>query len=66
VAGAQQQFTAIVQGTNNTAVNWSVDTIASGNAMVGTMGAVGFVHGAFDFSSPRDHGNEWWSNELEI
>ena len=40
-AGAQQQFTAIVQGTTNTAVNWSVDTVPSGNAAAGTISAAG-------------------------
>ena len=41
MANAQQQFTAIVQGTHNTAVSWSVDAIVSGDSTVGTIGAGG-------------------------
>lgn len=36
---AQQQFTAIVTGTTNTAVSWSVDGIGNGNTSVGTVNA---------------------------
>ncbi len=32
-----QQFTATVQGTTNTSVTWSVDGVAGGNSMVGTI-----------------------------
>ncbi len=35
------QFTATVQGTSNTAVSWTVDTIAGGNSSVGTISAAG-------------------------
>jgi hypothetical protein len=35
------QFSATVQGSSNTAVTWSVDTIAGGNATVGTISATG-------------------------
>jgi hypothetical protein len=35
------QFTATVQGTSNTAVTWTVDTIAGGNSSVGTISAAG-------------------------
>jgi hypothetical protein len=35
------QFTATVQGTSNTAVTWTVDTIAGGNSSVGTISATG-------------------------
>jgi hypothetical protein len=37
LAGAQQQFTATVTGTTNTAVTWSVNNIVGGNATVGTI-----------------------------
>jgi len=36
-----QQFTANVVGTGNTAVNWSVDGVASGNPTVGTISSTG-------------------------
>jgi hypothetical protein len=39
--GGSQQFTATVAGTSNTAVNWSVNGIAGGNAVVGTISAGG-------------------------
>jgi uncharacterized repeat protein (TIGR03803 family) len=37
----QQQFTAKVTGTSKTAVNWSVNGVAGGNATVGTISAAG-------------------------
>jgi hypothetical protein len=37
VAGAQTQFSATVQNSTNTAVAWSVDTVAGGNSTVGTI-----------------------------
>ncbi|MFZ0732003.1 MAG: Ig-like domain-containing protein [Candidatus Sulfotelmatobacter sp.] len=40
-AGAQQQFTAAVTGTTNTAVTWSVDSVAGGSSSVGTINAAG-------------------------
>jgi len=39
--GKTQQFTASVTGANNTAVTWSVDDIAGGNATVGTVSGSG-------------------------
>jgi len=39
--GESQQFLAAVTGTTNTAVNWSVNGIAGGNASVGTISASG-------------------------
>jgi 6-phosphogluconolactonase (cycloisomerase 2 family) len=39
--GATHQFTATVTGTSNTAVTWSVNDIAGGNATVGTITAGG-------------------------
>jgi len=35
--GAQQQFTAVVQGTTNTSVTWSVDSTTGGSAASGTI-----------------------------
>lgn len=40
-AGAQQQFTAVVTGTTNTAVTWSVDSVAGGNSGAGTINPTG-------------------------
>lgn len=40
-AGGVRQFTAIVGGTTNTAVNWTVNNVAGGNANVGTIDAAG-------------------------
>ena len=39
--GGTAQFTATVKGTTNTAVNWSVDGVAGGNATTGTVSASG-------------------------
>ena len=36
-----QQFTATIQGTNNTSVTWSVDGILNGNSTVGTISSTG-------------------------
>jgi uncharacterized protein (DUF1800 family) len=36
-SGNQQVFTATVTGTNNTAVSWSVNGVAGGNASIGTI-----------------------------
>jgi hypothetical protein len=41
LTGATSQFTATVQGSSNTAVTWSVDTVGGGNSTVGTMSASG-------------------------
>lgn len=40
-AGQAQQFTTTVLNTANTAVNWSVDTVAGGNSSVGTISSSG-------------------------
>jgi hypothetical protein len=45
--GAQQNFTATVTGTGNTAVTWSVNGVVGGNATVGTINAQGL------YSAPR-------------
>ena len=39
--GGQVQFTATVQGTSNTAVTWSIDSVTGGNSSVGTIAAPG-------------------------
>jgi hypothetical protein len=39
--GKQQQFSAVVQGSSNTVVNWSVDGKAGGAAATGTIDASG-------------------------
>src|ERR1700739_1857461 len=39
--GAQQQFTAMLQGTTNTAVTWSVDSTAGGSTASGTITSAG-------------------------
>jgi len=48
--GGQQQFSAVVQGTSNTAVNWSVDNVAGGNSTAGTIDATGM------YSAPTQPG----------
>jgi hypothetical protein len=40
-AGAPQQFMASVTGTSNTAVSWSVNGVAGGNAAAGTINSAG-------------------------
>ncbi len=40
-ASQSQQFTATISGTTNTAVNWLVDGIPSGNSTVGTISTSG-------------------------
>jgi len=39
--GAQQQFTATVSGSENTAVTWSVDSVGLGNSNTGSITATG-------------------------
>lgn len=41
VPSTTQQFTATIQGISNTAVNWSVDGVAGGNAASGTITSSG-------------------------
>ena len=43
-AGTTAQFTATVTGTTNTAVTWSVDAIAGGDADTGLIDATGVYH----------------------
>ncbi len=44
--GQSQQFTASVANTTNTAVTWSVDAVAGGNATVGTISSSGLYQSA--------------------
>jgi hypothetical protein len=46
-----QQFTAAVTGTTNTAVTWSVDGVANGNATVGTISTSGI------YTAPSTYGS---------
>src|ERR1700738_1836871 len=39
--GAQQQFAAVVKGTSNTSVTWSVDGVGGGNPSAGTITSAG-------------------------
>jgi hypothetical protein len=49
--GATTQFSATVQNTSNTAVTWSVDTVAGGNSTVGTISSSGL------YTAPSQAGN---------
>jgi 6-phosphogluconolactonase (cycloisomerase 2 family) len=50
--GATQQFTATVTNTANTAVTWSVNGVAGGNATVGTITAGGLYTGPVAVPNP--------------
>ncbi|MBL9138434.1 MAG: DUF1800 domain-containing protein [Verrucomicrobiales bacterium] len=50
--GASQAFTAVVSGTNNTAVTWSVNGTVGGSATVGTISAAGFYTAPAAMPSP--------------
>jgi len=50
--GNTQQFTAAVTGTPNTAVNWSVNNVAGGNATIGTITNAGLYTAPADLPSP--------------
>jgi hypothetical protein len=50
--GATQQFTATVQGPTNTAVSWSVNGVAGGNATVGTITDQGLYTAPATIPSP--------------
>jgi hypothetical protein len=47
-----QQFSATVQNTNNTAVNWQVNGVAGGNATVGTISTTGLYAAPSSVPSP--------------
>ncbi len=50
--GGTQQFTATVQGPTNTAVSWSVNGFAGGNAAVGTISDQGLYAAPANVPSP--------------
>lgn len=50
--GTTQQFTATVSGSTNTAVTWSVDSIAGGDSSVGTINSAGLYTAPADLPSP--------------
>ena len=47
-----QQFSAVVVGVANTAVQWSIDGIQGGNSTVGTIGAAGLYTAPISLPSP--------------
>jgi len=51
-AGQTKQFSASVTGAANTSVTWSVNTIAGGNATVGTISASGLYTAPFSVPNP--------------
>ena len=58
VVGLQQQFTAAVAGTSNTAVTWSVNGTLGGNSTVGTISDDGTLSGACGHTHPsHSHGH---------
>lgn len=50
--GSTQQLTATITGTSNTAVTWSVNGIAGGNAVVGTTSSAGLYTAPQDLPNP--------------
>ncbi len=50
--GSTQQFSALVTNTSNTAVNWSVNGVAGGNATVGTISSTGLYTAPAVIPSP--------------
>lgn len=51
--GATQQFTATVTGAANSAVTWSVNNIAGGNATMGTISATGLYTAPASVPTPN-------------
>lgn len=51
--GVKQQFTATVTGTSNTAVTWSVNGVAGGNATVGTVDTSGMYSAPASVPNPN-------------
>jgi len=51
--GAQQSFTAAVNGAMNPAVTWSVNTVAGGNSTIGTVDANGNYTAPLNLPSPN-------------
>jgi uncharacterized protein (DUF1800 family) len=52
-AGNTQSFTATVTGTTNTAVAWSVNGVAGGNATTGTISAAGLYTAPANLPTPN-------------
>jgi hypothetical protein len=52
VVGLQQQFTAAVAGTGNTAVTWSVNGTLGGNSTVGTISTTGLYQAPASIPTP--------------
>jgi uncharacterized protein (DUF1800 family) len=52
-ASARQQFTAAVTGTSNTAVTWSVNNVAGGNAALGMVDATGMYAASASTPNPN-------------
>jgi trimeric autotransporter adhesin len=52
VVGTQQQFTATVTGTTNTAVTWQANGVAGGNSTVGTISAAGLYQAPATVPTP--------------
>jgi hypothetical protein len=50
--GANQQFTATVSGSSNQAVSWFVNSVAGGNATVGTISAAGMYQSPASVPNP--------------
>src|SRR5579863_7308227 len=50
--GQTQQFTATVTGTSSSAVNWSVNGVAGGNAVTGTISSFGLYTAPQSLPSP--------------
>jgi hypothetical protein len=50
--GNTQAFTATVSGTTDTAVSWTVNSVAGGNATLGTISAAGLYTAPADLPSP--------------
>src|SRR6266849_3527903 len=51
--GASQQFSAMVSGTSNTAVTWSVNGVAGGNSSLGTVDTKGLYKAPAGIPNPN-------------
>ncbi len=52
-AGATEAFAATVSGSTNTSVNWSINSVAGGNATVGTIDASGMYTAPASLPTPN-------------
>ena len=52
-AGSTQAFAATVSGTTNNSVNWSVNSVAGGNATIGTIDASGMYTAPASLPTPN-------------